>query len=156
MSKLKEKKEEKEEMRCPFCGGNLIWGMCEMASEVSDDYEGDDEAVVSFCSCDTCGRDFEVYDPVESDRKGEYADYWDAENEEDEDSVVAVVPVNKSFAVELVCMNDEGILRDLKIDAGTGDVRAILSDGDVEVSTGDYLVLMKKGNWRVMSEKKEG
>lgn len=63
-------------MTCMYCGSRLTWNSSCMAADMSDDYEDDDTASVNFFHCPTCGRDYEVAEPSEEEREGEYADYW--------------------------------------------------------------------------------
>ena len=68
--------EHKEHNRCPFCGGNIVWGSDENADDCYAEYEGDEEAIVSFYTCDKCGRQFEVSMPVKEERETTYKAYW--------------------------------------------------------------------------------
>ena len=63
---------------CPFCGGELGWNSSNMAADISDDYGDDEVAVVSYYTCRRCGRSFEVFDPTEDERNGEYSEYWNS------------------------------------------------------------------------------
>ena len=68
-------------MKCPYCGGKMMWGSDANASDICEEYEENDTAVVSYYICSRCGRDYEIFDPKESDRKGEYKNYWCGEND---------------------------------------------------------------------------
>lgn len=61
---------------CYFCGGELQWSGDANASDVSGEYREDDPAVVSLYTCARCGRDYEIFEPDEDARMGEYKDYW--------------------------------------------------------------------------------
>lgn len=63
-------------MVCPLCGGRLIQYGEAAASDWEGDYEGDDEALVSYLVCRRCGRDFEITDPTKEAREGEYREFW--------------------------------------------------------------------------------
>ena len=76
-----EKKVDENFFVCPYCGGRMIWGTSESASELSDIYADDDFATVDFYTCETCGRYFEILEPCEEDRKGMYAKYWYGDRE---------------------------------------------------------------------------
>ena len=62
---------------CPVCGGRLVWDSDENANEARTEYSEDDSAIVSYYHCANCGRDYEIADPCEEERKGEFAAYWD-------------------------------------------------------------------------------
>ena len=63
---------------CPKYGGQLCWNSDDMASEVYDgEYAEDNEAIVSNYTCMRCGRSIEITDPVQEEREGQYADYWE-------------------------------------------------------------------------------
>ena len=62
---------------CPFCGGRLVWDSDENANVIHSEYGEDDTAVVSFYHCSNCGRDYEISEPCEEERNGEFARYWD-------------------------------------------------------------------------------
>lgn len=47
-----------------------------MARDHCTGYEDDDTAVVSFYHCKRCGRDYEIAEPCEEERNGEYSSYW--------------------------------------------------------------------------------
>ena len=66
-----EKKEQKNGLICPMCGGMLI-----MANEVSLLYEGDEEAISSNYTCNRCGRLYQITDPEKDAREGQYREYW--------------------------------------------------------------------------------
>ena len=66
----------KELTKCPFCGGDISHDGDQPANELFDGYSEDDEAIVSFYRCKKCGRDIEVTEPTESERNGDYAEYW--------------------------------------------------------------------------------
>lgn len=74
----KRKKRKKKFAVCPFCGGELYWSSNAPAHELSDMYSETDTAMVMFMVCSRCGRDFEVFDPPESERESEYKEYWDS------------------------------------------------------------------------------
>ena len=76
MNDNKTNKASNDYLKCPFCNGNLIWSSDSNASDVCDEYDESDTAVVSYYLCSKCGRDYEVFEPKESDRMGEYKDYW--------------------------------------------------------------------------------
>ena len=63
-------------MKCPICGGELIWQSEFMANECYDVYEGDEEATVQYWQCSNCGRMLEITDPTKEERDTSYADYW--------------------------------------------------------------------------------
>lgn len=64
-----------EYLKCPLCGGELIWGNDEMASDViGGDYENDDDALISFYTCSVCGRMFDIIDPTEEEKSK--LSYW--------------------------------------------------------------------------------
>lgn len=63
-------------MKCPLCGVDLIWQSTAMASDVSDAYEGDDTAMVNWYICNGCGRDYEIFDPSETERNTRFKEYW--------------------------------------------------------------------------------
>ena len=63
-------------MTCPYCGGRMIWGSSCMANERVDGYEDEDTAVIDYYRCDTCGRDYEIVEPNETERETEYRAYW--------------------------------------------------------------------------------
>ncbi len=77
---MKNKKEVKkkghEGIKCPLCGGTLIWGGDANACELSDMYDDDDEAISSNYTCQRCGRFFEIYDPPKEEREEQYREYW--------------------------------------------------------------------------------
>ena len=61
---------------CVLCGGHLAWDSSADASDVLMEYEGDEEAVVNYFHCLTCGRDYEIVDPVKEEREVSYTAYW--------------------------------------------------------------------------------
>ena len=63
-------------MKCPLCGGMLVWGGDNDAHEVSDMYDVDDGAVASNYTCQQCGRYIEIIEPPKEEREGEYKEYW--------------------------------------------------------------------------------
>ena len=64
-------------MKCPFCGGELAWNSDFNANELYDgEYSEDDPAVVSYYTCTRCGRPYEVCEPAQEEREGEYSEYW--------------------------------------------------------------------------------
>ena len=65
-----------ENLKCPFCDGDLHWSSDANASDTYSEYEGDDEAVLSFYKCAKCGRDYEICEPTKEEREGEFKDYW--------------------------------------------------------------------------------
>ena len=66
-------------MKCPFCGGELAWNSDFNASELyGGEYSDDDPAVCSYYTCRRCGRSYEICDPVQEERDGEYSDYWNS------------------------------------------------------------------------------
>lgn len=68
---------EKNNFKCFFCGGNLIWESDFNANEVAgDDYEDDDFAVASYFTCQNCGRFYEIREPNKEERETTYKDYW--------------------------------------------------------------------------------
>lgn len=68
--------------KCPFCGGLINHGSDCLAAEMYDGYEEDDDAIVSSYRCTRCGRDIEVTEPSESERNGDYAEYWKSNEKE--------------------------------------------------------------------------
>ena len=76
-----EKEKSGNALRCPLCGGDLIWGGDAMASEICDEYSEEDTAVWSNYTCSVCGRYYEIYEPNEDERKGEYCGYWDRQKQ---------------------------------------------------------------------------
>lgn len=68
-----------DKIRCIFCGGELILTGNANASDVCSDYEDDESAVVTYAYCRVCGRDYEIIDPPEDERNGEYSKYWNGE-----------------------------------------------------------------------------
>lgn len=67
-------------LKCPICGGDLVWGNDFDACDVSDNYEKDDGAVVSNYTCSKCGRYYEIYEPCKEEREGEYRDFWHSDD----------------------------------------------------------------------------
>lgn len=67
-------------LKCPLCGGELAWHSDQNAADVSDEYEGDESAIVSYYTCSRCGRDFEIFDPTKEERENEYRGYWNNES----------------------------------------------------------------------------
>ena len=66
-------------LKCPFCDGDLIWNSDCDVQELCDDYDEDDTAIASYYLCSRCGRDYEIIEPKEEDRMGEYKEYWSKE-----------------------------------------------------------------------------
>lgn len=64
------------EIKCFFCGSELIWGSDFNLEEVCDLAKEGDGGVVSYYTCPTCGRTYEVCDPPEEERKTSYKEYW--------------------------------------------------------------------------------
>lgn len=62
--------------KCIFCGGELSWDSQEEASQKSDDYNNDEEAMIYFLRCRKCGRDYEIIDPVKEERDNQFKEYW--------------------------------------------------------------------------------
>ena len=62
--------------KCPFCGGVVSHDSDALGREMYDAYEEGDDALVGFYRCTRCGRDFEVSDPSQEEREGDYAEYW--------------------------------------------------------------------------------
>lgn len=63
-------------MKCPFCKGDMIWGSDANASDICDDYSETDTAVVSYYTCSRCERDYEIFEPPQEERTGQYKEYW--------------------------------------------------------------------------------
>lgn len=63
--------------KCFYCGETLIWDSSANGSDISDDYEENDPAVVNYYHCPHCGRDYEVIDPVKEERESSYKEYWE-------------------------------------------------------------------------------
>ena len=63
-------------MKCPICGGELIWQSDSMACEVYSQYDYDEEAMVQFYKFSKCGRDIEITDPTKEERETDYSSYW--------------------------------------------------------------------------------
>ena len=61
-------------MKCIFCGGELCWNNDFTRDEVFGD--GDNDAIVGYYTCMTCGREYEVSDPCEEEKEGRYREYW--------------------------------------------------------------------------------
>lgn len=70
------KKNMANGQKCFYCGGDICWDSDEMASEVACGYEGDEEAIVQFCHCMKCGREYEIFDPCKEQRESDYSDFW--------------------------------------------------------------------------------
>lgn len=66
---------EDGKMRCLFCGGELVWDSDFNLNEVRD-ADDDDNGVLSVYHSSVCGRDYEISDPVKSERETTYKDYW--------------------------------------------------------------------------------
>lgn len=62
--------------KCFFCGGDVNWESDANASDVSDMYDEDDTATVSYYSCSRCGRSYEIIEPPKSERETFFNDYW--------------------------------------------------------------------------------
>lgn len=62
--------------KCPYCGGDVRHEGDQPACDIFDGYDEGDEAIVSTYRCTRCGREIEITDPTESERNGDYADYW--------------------------------------------------------------------------------
>ena len=71
-----------ENLKCPFCDGDLIWSSDANASDVSDEYQEEDTAVVSYYLCSCCGRDYEIFEPNKEAREGQYKDYWNSKTKQ--------------------------------------------------------------------------
>ena len=61
---------------CPFCGGEIALLGSDMASELFDEYEGDDLALVYYMKCRKCGREYDVVEPMKEEREYEYRKFW--------------------------------------------------------------------------------
>lgn len=57
-----------------FCGGNLCWDSSANGDDVCSDM--DDESIVEFYHCMTCGRSYEISEPCKEERELNYKDYW--------------------------------------------------------------------------------
>lgn len=68
---------DKKNLKCPFCGGDLIWGNDFEACDLYDYYSEDDGAIVSNYKCSLCGRNYDVYEPRKDERETTYKDYWE-------------------------------------------------------------------------------
>lgn len=67
------------QMKCFYCGGDIIWN-----SDIDDlDENGEYGRIISLYTCRFCGREYEVYEPSEEDKKLSYNKYWNVENETD-------------------------------------------------------------------------
>lgn len=67
--------KEEYYIKCPMCGGLLCWQSDGNANELyPGEYADDNEAIVEYYVCDTCGREYEICDPPKELR--ETLDYW--------------------------------------------------------------------------------
>ena len=71
--------EEDDRIKCPLCGGTLIWGGDNDACDLSDMYDDDDGAIMGNYTCSQCGRYIEIIDPPRTEREGRYRDYWEGD-----------------------------------------------------------------------------
>ena len=71
-----------KELFCPICGGKLTGQGVVSASGVHFRYANDQKAAMRSYSCDKCGRDIDILDPLEEDREGTYSGYWYGHKEE--------------------------------------------------------------------------
>jgi len=71
-----------KEMKCPICGGKLYSQGQNPAMKEKWNYGSDNRAIMHWFSCGTCGRDFDVCDPLEEDRNDAYKEYWDEHQDE--------------------------------------------------------------------------
>ena len=65
-----------KELFCPICGGKLQEQGVTPAASVHFRYSSDQEAVIRSYSCEKCGRDIDMLDPMKEDRDGVYSAYW--------------------------------------------------------------------------------
>lgn len=61
---------------CFYCGGQLIWQHDESCEDLFAEYDGDHDATISIYQCAYCGRTYEIYDPLKSEREEDYKSYW--------------------------------------------------------------------------------
>lgn len=71
-----------KELFCPICGGKLTDQGAVSASGVHFRYANDQKAAVRSYSCEKCGRDIDMLDPMEEDRSGVYSAYWNEHKDE--------------------------------------------------------------------------
>ena len=61
---------------CIQCGTELIVDNIDMAQDIYDEYEGDDEAYLTYLHCPKCGTSVECLTPLKEERDNEYKEYW--------------------------------------------------------------------------------
>ena len=62
--------------KCLFCGAEMNISGQENCCDHGD-YEEDDPALITFMQCPNCGSDYEIWDPRQEEREGDYKPYWD-------------------------------------------------------------------------------
>ena len=61
---------------CIQCGTELIVDNIDMAQDIYDEYEGDNEAYLTSLHCPKCGTRVECLTRLREERENEYKEYW--------------------------------------------------------------------------------
>ena len=61
---------------CIQCGTELIVDNMDIAQDIYDEYEGDNDADLTYLHCPKCGTSVECLTPLKEERDNEYKEYW--------------------------------------------------------------------------------